>query len=526
MGLFRKTTPTPASATASAPVDVDGRPLEVGKQYVITRERRDPSAATLSVSYQSISAPMISEWDAETAVRWAYIANTYVYRCVDMIASAISACPFRAGPDPRKRGEFDETVKLARLLGPPPGSPNPEVSPRRLWKWTVAQRLITGRWFWEIERVNPSNPRGEVLGLWPLPAHLIDPIISDGGRQYFKGFVYGRHLGGKQRYLAREQVVYDWNPSQLDFRQPESVLQAARLDVSVAVMQDRYDVAFLKNDARPAAVIVHEEFAEREEREAFRSQFLAEFRGVDNAGKPIFVEATPGDEEINRTFHIERLGLSQKDAEFIPRYEAKIRAICVAFGTPLSILGDSSARTFSNAEQEYRNWWEATLLPLMAEFEDAVNIRLAPLVGREVGWFDTSGVAALQSQSRIVALGAGVQGLLDTVFTVDEVRNEYGLAPLDDVLTADEKAFRDAQREADLARMKAATQTTTPVTPVEPVAPAAQTGNTNGDTTGTPVSTPAPDAGTRSMIVDLAAYDVRHVKIVEDRDGRLVVEQV
>jgi phage portal protein BeeE len=221
---------------------------------------------------------------------------------------------------------------------------------------------------------------------------------------------------------------------------------AARYDISILTMQDRYDYAFLRNDARPATVVVHEEFAERSEREAFRSQFLQEHRGVDNAGKPIFVEATPGDEELNRTFHIEQLGLSQKDAEFIARGTQKIDAVCIAMGTPLSILGNASGRTFDNAGQEYANWWEGTVIPLMDEFEDAVNMQVAPRLGKEVGWFDVSHVAALKKQSKIVSLGAAATTFIDKkVLKINEVREAYDLEPLTD---AELKEIEDAAEEA------------------------------------------------------------------------------
>lgn len=400
---------------------------------VPTHELRDPRVGTRALDWQTTNWELTQEWDAEQAYRWGYIANTYVYSCVDRIAKAIAGSPFRAGKDPDEPGDFDVNCELARLLGPPPGSPNPSLSPRRLWRWTVAQYLVTGRWCWEKER-----GAGTVIGLWPIPSRLVQPIPTDGGRAYFSGLRYGRDQRASQE-LKMEDVVYDWAPSQHDIRQAESVLQAARLDISVAVMQDRYDNAFLRNDARPSAVIVHEMFAERGERDAWRQQFLSEYRGVDNAGRPIFVEATPGEQELNETFHIERLGLSQKDAEFIARYESKIRAICVAFGTPLSILGDASNRTFENANVEYTNWWEGTLLPLMDELTDAVNVQLAPNLGKEIGWFDVSQVAALKAKSKILALGPALPTFVQAnIIHPNEVRSELDLPPQDEVFSDEE----------------------------------------------------------------------------------------
>jgi len=336
-------------------------------------------------------------------------------------------------------------------------------------------------------------------------------VPSNGGRKYFDEFIYNRGSGySREQRFTPTQVVYDWNPSQSDFRQAESVLQAARLDISVAVMQDRYDVAFLKNDARPAAVIVHEEFAEREEREAFRQQFLADYRGVDNAGRPIFIEATPGEEEINRTFHIERLGLSQKDAEFIARYETKIRAICVAFGTPMSILGDSSARSFDNAGQEYRNWWEGTLLPIMAEFEDAVNMQLAPDLGREIGKFETKNVAALMRNSKILSLGGAIpQFVAGGIIKENEVRAELDLEELSD---AELEEMKPPEPPALPAGPPRETDQKAPVEETGRALPTGRTKDNNEDVN-------------LSRIKRMSEFEVRdRVRLIETLDGHMHLE--
>jgi len=484
----------------------------------VKKERRDPRGATQLATFSSPGTPMIQEWDAASAVRWAYIANTYVYRCVDAIATAIASCPFRA-VSPANPKDVNLTAPLAELLGPPPGSPNPNLSPRRLWKWTVAQRLIAGRWAWELERVSESATTGRVVGLWPLPSQLLEAVPTDKGRMYFDRFIYNRQGGGaKAVEFVPEQLVYDWQPSQTDVRQAESVLQAARLDISVAVMQDRYDAAFLKNDARPAAIIVHEEFAERAEREAWRSQFLGDYRGVDNAGRPIFIEATPGEEELNRTLHIERLGLSQKDAEFIARYESKIRAICVAFGTPLSVLGDSSARSFDNAGQEYRNWWEGTILPLMSELEDAVNIQLAPSMGSEIGKFETSHVAALMRSSKILSLGGAIpQFVAAGIITENEVRRELDLGDLDEsTITQMRDDADDSDDDDDVD------DDDEPSTDQE--APVEETGREQPLEEGRPASD---DSNARRNTTRMSEWEVRdRVHVTEDSSGRLIIERL
>lgn len=425
-------------------------------------ERRDPAGATTTLSpYSQLSKTMVSEWNADDAIRLAYYANVYVYRCVFQCAQALAGLPFRVGLDPEKPDVFDKGSKnpLAKLLSPPPGGPAPRISARKLWAWTVTQYLITGKWAWEIEG-SKANGEGDIVNLWPLVSCALNPIPTKSGDAYFSGYQYGKP-GANEKEIVNfgyDQVLYAWRPMATDYRQPESALMAARLNISVAVMQDRYDFAFLRNDARPAAVIVHEAFALEAEREAFKRAFRADFRGPDNAGKAMFIEADSGGNEngVAGALDIKVLGLSQHDAMFIERYSQKISDICVALGTPLSILGDSTKRTYDSANVEHRNWWEGTLQPLGSDLQDEVNMQLVPRMNMdEVGWFDYSKVVALQSDSRLLALGAIIplvvgEGL---PITVGEFRDALGLPaerPDDPINEAKLEAGQAHKQEADM----------------------------------------------------------------------------
>lgn len=415
--------------------------------------RRDPTAATNPTGFQSRGMPMVHTWDAWQAFQYGYLANTFVYACIRAIAEDISRLPIRVG-DPTT-GEFDTKHPLAVHLGPPPGGPNPATAARKLVAWSVVQWLVTGRIGWEIETGSTNVP----LAYWPLPATHLKPIPSEGGASYFTGYEFGR--GRDPKRLAADRVFYTWDPSPDDWRQAESRLQAMRLDISVAVMQDRYDYAFLKNDSRPAAIVVHEAFAARDEREAFRRQFRSRHEGPDNAGRVAFAEAegTEGG-KIGDALDVKVLGFSQKDSQAIQRYDSKLRAITVGLGVPLSRLGDASGRTFSNADAEGEFYWRDTILPKLLDLADAFTMQLLPRYGRAgdgAVFFDTSGVEALQESGNVapiqpadlIAAGAA---------TRNELRQLAGLPAVDDP-TFNEYATPGppvAARSADLLALPAA----------------------------------------------------------------------
>jgi HK97 family phage portal protein len=408
-------------------------------------EVRAPAAATKSLQWTSPGMVQVPTWDAARAVQLAYYANVFVYRCVECLGLDIASLPIRVGVDPDRPEDFNPAAPLARLLGPPKGGnvrwgPAPGISARRLLRWSVAQRSVTGKLGWEIERGSDDRP----IAFWPLASSFLKPIPSSGGTDYWAGFKYGRM--GDERTLKPADVFYSWRPAADDWRQPESVLQSARLDVSIVVMQNRYDFAFLKNDARPAAVVVHQAFAEREAREEWRQSFLATHQGPDQAGGVAFLEVDADEgTDVSTLLDVKTLGLSQRDARFIEREQSKLRAITVAFGVPLSRLGDASERTFSNAGEEMDMYWGSTIPGWTTELADDINTDLVPEMGDDlVAWFDFSGRD--EGRRRIFAAPNPVDLELAGIVNADEIRRDLGLAPKPD----GKGGFREPETSAQL----------------------------------------------------------------------------
>ena len=359
-----------------------------------TVEVRDPRGATQSLRWVTPDRVQPPDWNAHQAYELAYYMDPITYACVRAIAETISALPFRAGADPRFKDKFNPTAPLARLLGAePPDGPCPGLGASELWYAAIRDYLVTGRFGWEIE----TSSSGKPIALWPLTAAALNPKPTKGGTSWFSGFEYGR--SGEEVTLSPDRVFYVWHPSGNDYRQPESALRAASLPVSVSVMQARYDYAFLKNDARPAALIVTESFEDEDSFEAFKNQWNSTYGGVDNAGRAAFVEVTgAGDQGVKGAVDVHVLGITPKDAQTQQRAADRQKEIAIALGVPWSRL-DASGRTFNNASQEDEIFWRQTLLPLVTRLQNAVNVQLAPRLGSEFGWFDLSAVEVLAPKS-------------------------------------------------------------------------------------------------------------------------------
>lgn len=393
-------------------------------------ELRDPRAATQQVRFVGLGQPQVPDFNAAAATRNGHDASWVVARCVEIIANDVSSSPFLAATVPGDPVRHTPGCRLARLLSPPPSGPAPKLTARRLWWWTVAQRIVTGRWGWEIEA---DQPEGPIDWLWPLASTDIRPVPTDGGSEWFARFEVGRP--DKPRVLQPHDIVYDWQPSLDDWRDPFSMLQAAALDVSVAVMLGRYSYAFLRNGAVPAVVVVTEEHPDEGSRRRFESQWDSRYQGPDNAGRTLFHEVGDGEGPVADAIHIERVGISQKDAQMLEQERDALEHVAMALGVPWSRLS-ASGRTFDNAAQEDRTYWTDTVLPLTHDLADAVNLQVGERCGPERGWFDLSRVEALRPRPMFTVTDA-VAGYQGRVLALNEARAPFGLPPVEggDVIT-------------------------------------------------------------------------------------------
>lgn len=402
--------------------------------------------ASMVGRYNGVNGVMLSEWDAESSIHQAFLANWAVYRCVTINANAIAKLPFRAGKDPDKPDLYNPNAPLAQLLGPARPTtkrrvtgPNIDTSPHQLFAHAIAQYQVTGRLGWEIEWSGKAQS-SKVVALWPLIAQYLwpkptpavngttAPLLAPPPR-YFSGFEY-RSQPGAPKNLDWDQCFYHWRPSQHDWRQPESPLQSARMDIAGMIEQSIYDFAFLKNGAVPASLVVTQEFGSAADFQKFQAQWGYKYGGSANAGKTAFVEMDAEDGNVGQMVDVKILGSSMRDAQSDARYDAKVKAICQALGVPQSKL-DASGRTYSNAGVEDETWEEDTIIPLAMELQAAINLRLAPLVGDEVGWFDLSGLKTQQGQSFWVSVSP-LDSLEKGAVSLNEYRNLVGQSRLDD----------------------------------------------------------------------------------------------
>jgi HK97 family phage portal protein len=381
-----------------------------------------PTAA-LALRTANPGQPLYPRQNPDTAVEWGYWANLYAYRCVNTIAATVAGLPFRGSAE--ADGHPDPTSVLGQLLGPAPGGPNAYWSSALLWRYLVAQWLVQGRF-----ALLKQYTDGDLVGLFPLQVQGLFPIPAETGDSPFSHFEYLRGTPYYREFLPGE-LVYCWNPSQLDWRQPESVLGPAARTVNLMKLLEDFDTSFLVNGGVPAYLVTTDAFAQKDDRARFRQQF-DRFTGAANAGQVMFAERVydPGEGTgtPNDPVSINTVGINQRDAELSALRDNKIRDLCVAFGVPLSLLGDSSLTRFHQTAEDRQFYYTETIKPLISGLADQVNIALGAELA-EYGWFETTGIRELARERVFTNDAVAAELVAAELITRDEWRADAGLPP-------------------------------------------------------------------------------------------------
>lgn len=358
--------------------------------------------------------PARFDWNVDKAVSQGMEKVTWVFRAVHIIASNQARLPILLRDDDRWDGPERENHPLLPLY-------NRKANPYEKatgWRYRLSCLLLLSRKgvFVEIQR----NRLGEPIALYILPPGATEPIKDPD--IFVKGYEV-KVTGQPKRTIPPEDVLWFRIQHPTDPYRSLIPLEACGLAVETDWWARLYNRNFMSTDGRlPAGIVVlkgegvanidPEDVAEVESR-------LSTPTG--GTTKRISLMASPGGADLLD------LSVRPKDAEWLASRAADKNEIAVAFGTPLTVLGDTSGRTYENADADRDVFWGETM-PFHLE---AVASGFDDLDDEEelFASFDISGVPHLQK-----AKEAKENHLLELLkvgaITVDEYREATGREPL------------------------------------------------------------------------------------------------
>jgi HK97 family phage portal protein len=291
--------------------------------------------------------PYRDSWDIERAYREGMAKVTWVTRCIDAISGNQARLPVILRKDNSPSGKIVTDNKNNGILDILNTKSNMGEN-SFVFRYRLSSQLLLSSRGAFIEKVRGKD--GSIVALQLLPPQHTSPIPDP--KKFVAGFEVDMRNGTKI-ILPPDDVIWIRKPHPLDPYLSLTPLESAGVAIEIENLSKLYNRNFLLNDGRPGGMIVVRGEIDDDDKDELR----ARFRGnVNRAGAITVVSSDEGVDYVDT-------GASPRDANYIQMRQITKEEILAAFGVPESVIGNASGRTFSNAGEEHRVFWNETLLP-------------------------------------------------------------------------------------------------------------------------------------------------------------------
>jgi HK97 family phage portal protein len=302
----------------------------------------------IASSYDAVSGISVTP---ETAVR-----HGYVFACVRVLAESIGQLPLHLYRETDKTKDKAREHPLYALIH---DSPNDFQTAQEFWEMCVAHVALRGNFYALINRVG-----GRVAELLPLQPTEVEPK-----QQANWTVVYEVRLadGGKKTYAATD--IFHVRGLSFDGITGVSPLTFAREQVGLSMATERHAAKFFSNGAQPLGVLQSdaEEPLDEAVYKRMKESWESRHQGGENAHKVAILE---GGLKWAST------GMSNEDAQMLESRKMSRTEICGLFRVPPTMIADLERATFSNSEQQNRQFVDYSLMPYLTRIESRIKLQL------------------------------------------------------------------------------------------------------------------------------------------------------
>jgi len=319
--------------------------------------------------------PYRDSWDIERAYREGMAKVTWVNRCIDAIAGNQARLPAMLRKDNSPHGKIitdNNDNKILDILN----SKSNMGENSFVFRYRLSSQLLMSSRGAFIEKVRGRD--GGIIALQLLPPQHTSPIPDP--RKFVSGYEVDMRNGTKV-LLKPEDVCWIRKPHPLDPYLSMTPLESAGIAIEIENLSKIYNRNFLLNDGRPGGLLVVKGEIDDDDKDELRSRFRG---NINRAGSITVVSSDEGVDYVDT-------GSSPRDANYIQMRQITKEEILASFGVPESVIGNASGRTFSNAAEEHRVFWNETMLPHM----ELIGRALDELDDEYYIDFDTSDVPIL-----------------------------------------------------------------------------------------------------------------------------------
>jgi HK97 family phage portal protein len=306
--------------------------------------------------------------------------------------------------------------------------PQPGVPPSVFWSWIIADYKLLGNAY--IRKIRSNNIAGVPTNLQYLPADMVRPVGD--GNQPVKYWAYTAD-GATYNIDPADLIHIRYSRDPVDMRLGRSPVASVLREIATDNSASSTAYGLMRNNAMPSMIIgpdARDQMVDIDEdsARALKRRLQENFAG-DGAG---------GVAVMQSAYKVDRVSLTPSELTLDSVRRLPEERICSALGLNPMVLGLGSGldrSTYSNYERAQQAAWEDGMIPLMAQFAEALTIALLPEFPQTADTdylrFDVSAVRALADDLAAEAQRAErlyKSGIIDRA----EAKRISGIEPADE----------------------------------------------------------------------------------------------
>lgn len=317
---------------------------------------------------------IMQEYSLEYAVRKAYTASIWVYRCVNLIAQSITSAYVQIK---NSKDEPIDNHPLLKVLE----MPNPEMPPKDVWQSVWINAELAGNAY--LLKAKLGSRTRELWPLFPdkmrvVPSSAIGKLID----------YYEFQGGSNVAKYEPEQVIHYKYPDPSNILIGVSPLKAAMRKIQIDIEQDNWNYHSLFNRFEPSVILGLKDELQAHQAETLTEKLKQRYSGSKNAKKPLPMQGLDNVYKISGT---------NAEMDFIKGKQVNREEICLAFGVPPVLVGLADNASLNNVREYEKVFWMHTLLPKLTAFAETLTWAFRDELGEgNYIYFDTKHIPALQ----------------------------------------------------------------------------------------------------------------------------------
>lgn len=336
------------------------------------------------------------------------IALTYsaFWAAVRVISETVAQLPwhiFRRTEDGQER---QDQFRLERLLNV---APNPETD-AFTWRTVIlGWTLVWGNGYAEIQR----DKQGRPIALWQIPPDRVDLVRDGEGRLFYE---VRNHSGGSTFLPAKDMLHFKglgW-----DGQKGYSVVGYHAKTIGAGLGQAQWGDGFLAGSAVPAGVLSNTRVMSPQAKEAWAKRFAETHQNQGKRRRLLVI-----DEGMTYT----QIGVPPEDAQLLESQSFSVLNVARIFGTAPHLLGEMTAATFSNIEEQSRDSAIRWIIPWSKRMAAPINTKL--LTG---SFFSQHILNALLRADVATRFASYSTGIMNGFLSPNDVRGFEDMNPIKD----------------------------------------------------------------------------------------------